>query len=116
MTIGVPMNGTRTRQGFALEHPPSAVLDRSVTRDVGLLGNVTASITFVNSATKQLQAANGTFPAASFPVGVDIIVNGTNLNDGTFRVTANDAVNGAFLTVDNSPKNEGPITATVRTA
>lgn len=116
MTIGVPLNGTRTRATIAYNHPPSVRLDRKQSSDLGNRAQVTASITFVNSATKQLQAANGTFPVAAWPVGLDIEVTGTSLNNGIFRITANDGANGAFLTVDNSPKNEGPLTATVRSA
>lgn len=106
-------SGTRTKQGLTFSHPPEARFDRGYTRDVGLSKNVTASITFVNSSTKQLQAANGTF--APFAVDDLIFVEGTNLNNGMFTVTAIDGTNQAFLTVDQSPNNEGPITATVRT-
>ncbi len=106
------MQGTRTKQNFAQLHPTQQSVTESFTRDVGLSKNVTASVTFVNSSTKQLQAANGTF--AAFALNDQILVEGTNLNNGIFLVTAIDGTNHAFLTVDNSPKNEGPITATVR--
>lgn len=111
MTIGVPMNGTRTKQGSAFEHPPSSKLDRANTRDLGLSKNVTASITFTASS-KQLSGANGTFN--NFAVNDDIEVLKTNLNNGVFRVTAIDGTNHAFLTVDYPVKDEGPLSATVR--
>jgi hypothetical protein len=43
------------------------------------------------------------------------MVEGTALNNGFYLVTALDATNHAFLTVDQGLHNEGPITATVRT-
>lgn len=106
------MQGTRTKQNFANQHPAETSVTSSLNTDKGLSKNVTASITFVNSATKQLQAANGTFN--NFPINELILVEKTNLNNGIFTVVAIDAANHAFLTVDNPPKNEGPITATVR--
>lgn len=105
--------GTRTQQNFRKERIDQGHEAASHTRDIGLAKNVTAAITFVNGATKQLQAANGTF--AAFVVGDQILVEGTNLNNGRQIVTAIDAVNSAFLTVDPGPNNEGPIAATVRT-
>src|SRR5216683_1565513 len=96
------MQGTRTKQNFAYVHPCEQSVNGSLTRDVGMSKNVTASITFV---------ANGTFN--NFAVDDMILVEGTNLNNGIFTVTAIDGTNHAFLTVDNPPKAEGPVTATV---
>jgi hypothetical protein len=104
--------GTRTQQSFRKERVQQGSREGSLTRDVGMTKNVTASITFT-TATKKLTAANGTF--ANFVAGDPIFVAGTNLNDGEFTITAIDGVNQAFLTVDPPPKNEGPLTATVRT-
>ncbi len=105
-------SGTRQKTGLTFEHPPSQKLDRDYTQDLGLSKNVTASITFVASPTAQLQAANGTF--AAFAAGDLILVENTGLNNGVFNVTGIDAVNHSFLTVDNPPQNEGPVTAQVR--
>lgn len=105
--------GTRTLQGQRREHPFGTGFTGTLTRDVGMSKNVTASITFVGGGTNQLQAANGTF--ANFVAGDPVLVEGTNLNNGEFITTAIDSVNHAFLTVDPPPKAEGPITATVRT-
>lgn len=107
------MTGTRQLTGFRKGHPPTETFDRTLTRDVGLNKNVTASITFVAATTSQLQAANGTF--ANFAVGDPIMVEGTNLNNGKFTVTGIDGTNQSYLTVDVPPKNEGPVNATVRT-
>lgn len=104
--------GTRTLQGQRREHPNSRQFDRGITRDVGMSKNVSASITFAASTSK-LTAANGTF--VNFVAGDPIIVDETNLNNGEHIITAIDATNQSFLTVDPAPKNEGPITATVRT-
>lgn len=105
--------GTRSFNQNRNEHPSSRGREESFTRDLGLTKNVTAAITFVNGATQQLQAANGTF--AAFVVGDLIFVAGSNLNDGEFTVVAIDVANHAFLQVDNGCKNEGPVNATVRT-
>jgi hypothetical protein len=113
-----PSFGTRRQSNIRHSHPPGTKVTRSYTRDVGMTKLVTASITF-SSASSQLQAANGTFGAggSTFAVGDPIeVLGGAVLNNGaTFQITAVDTVNGAFLTVDPAPVNEGPITATVRT-
>lgn len=111
----MPANlGTRTKQTFAKERVQQGALTKTYTRDVGMTKNVTASITF-SAGSSQLQAANGTFNAPPWVAGDDILVEGVNLNNGFFRITAIDSVNGAFLTVDPPPKNEGPLSAVVRT-
>lgn len=104
--------GTRTKQNFENERVDQGRETRTHTRDLGLSKNVTASITFVNGGTNQLQAANGTF--ANFAVNDVILVEGTANNNGYKTVTAIDGVNHAFLTVDPGVANEGPINATVR--
>jgi hypothetical protein len=107
--------GTRQSQTTRQEHAATRSSNLSYTRDVGLSKLVTASITFVNSVTNQLQAANGTFN--NFVVGDTIRVNGAVLNNFIEAVvTAIDTVNHAFLTIgDVGLKAEGPITCTVRT-
>lgn len=104
--------GTRTLQGQRREHPPGPSRTSGLTRDVGMSKNVTASITF-SASSQQLQAANGTF--ANFVAGDPIFVEDTNLNNGEFIITAIDATNQSYLTVDPPPKNEGPLSAVVRT-
>jgi len=106
--------GTRTQQNFRRERLPQGQETRSYTRDLGMTKRVVASCTFVNGATKQIQAANGAF-ANTFAVGDPILVEGANLNNGFFTVTALDGVNNAYLGVDPGPKNEGPIAVTIRT-
>jgi hypothetical protein len=110
----MPAYGTRS---FSRFHQRLAPAGRSVNythnADKGLLKTATASMTFVNSATNQIQAANGTF--TNFAVGDEIEVIGANLNSGFFIVTSIDATNHAFLTLLNGVKNEGPISCTVRT-
>lgn len=105
---------TGTRQPHA--HPSTSgfnqSIDRSMQQDVGMSKRVSAAITFVAATTSQLQAANGTF--ANFAVDDVIVVEGTNLNNGVFTVQGIDGTNQSFLTVDNPPKTEGPITAIVR--
>jgi hypothetical protein len=75
--------------------------------------NVTASITFVGGGTNQLQAANGTFGA--FAGGDEIMIEGTNQNNGIQEIVGVDAINQSYLTVSPGLRGgEGPITATVR--
>ncbi|HEV2187509.1 MAG TPA: hypothetical protein VGR70_09890 [Stellaceae bacterium] len=110
----MPANfGTRTRQNFAKERVQQGSMTKTYTRDLGMTKNVTASLTFAVAGT--ITGANGTFNAPPWTIGDDILVEGVNLNDGYFRIIGIDAVNGAFLTVDPPPKNEGPLNATVRT-
>lgn len=106
--------GTRTQQTFRKERVPQGHETRTMTRDVGMTKRVVASCTFVNGATKQIQAANGTF-ANTFAVGDPILVEGANINNGFFTVTALDGVNNSFLGVDPGPQAEGPLTVTIRT-
>ena len=108
---GLPL-GTRNAptQSEASINPTTRGTDRSLNMDPGMKKRVTASVTFVNSSTNQLQAAGGTF--ANFAVGDTILVEGANLNNGTWLVNATDA--STYLQVNGGVKNEGPITVTVR--
>jgi hypothetical protein len=108
----VMQTGTRQPHSHMSSHPPSRSIDRTMQQDLGMTKRVSASITFVASPTNQLQAANGTF--ANFAVDDIIVVEGTNLNNAILTVQAIDVTNQSYLTVDNPPKTEGPITATVR--
>lgn len=108
--------GTRKTQTSRRERLPQGHETRTMTRDIGLATNVTVSATFVNSATKQVQAANGTFTAFNaLGLPFPILVEGANLNNGFFNVVAIDSVNQSFLTLDPGPQNEGPLTVTIRT-
>lgn len=111
----MPQNiGTRARQINKLERIDQGHETRSHTRDLGMTKLVQAtSLTFVGGATKQIQAANGTF--AAFAAGDDVLVDGVNLNNGFFHVTAIDATNQSYLVVDPPPAAEGPVTGNVRT-
>lgn len=105
--------GTRTRQNFEQERTDQGSDTRSHTRDVGMTKNVAASLTFA-AATGRATGANGTF-TGTFAVGDPVLVQATNLNNGFFIVTGLDGVNAAYLVLDPPPKNEGPISATLRT-
>jgi hypothetical protein len=103
--------GTRQRQTTLTRHPDQGAETRFHASDKGMSKYASASITFAN--TGSLSAANGTF--ASFAVNDELIVEGTNKNNGFFTVTGIDGANHAFLVTDPSPEAEGPLTATVRT-
>ena len=111
----MPTYGTRSYSRFHQRLAPAAhgSINYTHNADRGLSKTATASMTFVNSATNQVQAANGTFP--NFAVGDEIEVIGAVLNSGYFVVTAIDGANQSFLTLLGGVKNEGPISATVRT-
>jgi hypothetical protein len=69
------------------------------------------AVTFV-AASGQITAAAGTF--AAFAVEDYLIVGGSNLNDGEFKIVATDA--STFIQVDFPVKSEGPIsTVEIRT-
>lgn len=107
-----PSVGTRSKQTFRQEHIGALSETRTHQQDIGMTKRVVASCTFVDSGTEQIQAANGTF--ANFAVGDDILVEGTNLNNGAFHVNAIDGTNHSYLTLDQGVKNEGPLSCTVR--
>ena len=105
--------GTRTRNNFAYERVDQGAETRTHTRDLGMTKNVTASLTFA-AATGRATGANGTF-TATFAVNDWVLVQGAALNNGFFTVTGLDAVNAAYLVLDPPPKNEGPLSVTLRT-
>lgn len=104
--------GTRTQQTFRKERIAQGAETRTINGDLGIIKNVTASLTFSTAGT--ITGANNTF-LNTFAVGDPILVQAVNLNNGFFTVTGLDGTNNAFLTVDPPPKNEGPLSATVRT-
>lgn len=104
--------GTRTLQGQRKEHPSTGNLESGNTRDKGLSKLVTSTATFT-AVDGKITGANGDFTA--FAVGDPIIIRGSNLNDGERVVTGIDGTNQAFLVLDAAPKDEGPVSVTVRT-
>jgi len=110
----MPTQGTRSFSRYhQRQHASGRSINYSHNADKGLSKLATASMTFVNSGTNQVQAANGTFP--SFAVGDEIEVIGAVINSGYFIVTAIDGTNQSYLTLLGGVKNEGPVTCTVRT-
>lgn len=106
--------GTRTQQNFRKERVDQGNDTRSHTRDLGMSKNVTASITFT-AADGKATGANNTF-LSTFAVGDPVLIQGALLNNGFFTVTALDGTNNAFIVLDPPPKNEGPLSVTIRTA
>lgn len=107
-------DGTRTAATLRKEHPSSRSQNGSFTRDLGLKDNVTASATFTAS-NGRITCANGTFTSKFF-AGETIVVSKTNLNNSDYIITGVDGVNAAYLVVDPAPKDEGPLSATIRSA
>lgn len=105
--------GTRTAATLAYEKIDQGHETRFHTRDKGMKKNVTASITFTAS-NGRATGANGTF-TTTFAVNDPVMIQGANLNDSYFTVVALDAVNAAYLQLDPPPKDEGPLTVTLRT-
>lgn len=112
--MGLRQNGTRLAATLRKEHPSGRSETRAFTRDLGLKDNVTASSTFTAS-NGRITCANGTFTGKFF-VGETIVIQSVNLNNGRFVVTGLDGVNAAYLTLDPAPKDEGPLSATIRSA
>jgi hypothetical protein len=108
----MPSVGTRKRADVQWSNPPQGKMTKFLTRDLGMSKLVSASLTFVNSTTKQVQGAASTF--TNFAVGDTILVEGTNLNNGYHNVIATDT--STYLTLAASPQNEGPISCTIRSA
>lgn len=80
-------------------------------QDQGLAPLVTASLTFGSGS---VTGANGTFTPFGHFEQRTVLIEGTNLNNGEFLVTASNGPNFAFLALAPPPKAEGPVTATVR--
>lgn len=109
--------GTRIRATLGNNRTENGTINGSETLDKGLLPLVTASLTFTKS-TARISGANGTFAnsgVSRFRKGDVILIAGANLNRGQFAVTGVDGTNFSYLAVDPPPKDEGPITVTIRT-
>jgi hypothetical protein len=108
----MPSLGTRSLSTVKHSRQPGEAMTKSYTRDVGMTKNITASITFGGG---NATGANGTFPTSGFQLWDPVLIEGANLNNGVFTITALDSVNQSYLTLDPPPKVEGPITVTLRT-
>lgn len=105
--------GTRSRNLSLSNAPYSGTIGEGYTRDVTMSKLVSgASLTFTAS-TGRVSGSNGTFTA--FAVNDLVFFSGTNLNQGEHIVTAVDGVNAAYCVLSPAPKDEGPLTATMRT-
>ena len=104
--------GTRNRQNFRRERAGQGSDTRSRNQDLGMAKRVVSDATFAAAGT--ITGADGDF--ANFSANDTIQVDGANLNNGFFNVTAIDGANRAFVTVDPPPKAEGPIQVTIRAA
>lgn len=98
--------GTRARQDVRKETIDQGAPTRFLTRDLGMTKNFTGSCTFSTAGTISATSIDGSFAA-----GDDIMVGDVNLNNGFFNILS---TSSGVLTVYPNPKNEGPITATVR--
>ncbi|MGH7110754.1 MAG: hypothetical protein ACREFK_10025 [Stellaceae bacterium] len=108
----MPINlGTRTKQTLHFKRIDQGSATRSRNQDLGMTKLVVAAITFGGG---NAAGANGTF-ANTFALNDPVLIEGANLNNGFFTVTALDTINNAFLTLDPPPKAEGPIAVTLRT-
>lgn len=108
----VVQTGTRTRQNVLNTHPPSGALDRGMQQDKGMTKRVATTLTMTASS-KRIAGSNGDF--TNFAVNDVIVVEGTNLNNGTYTVTGLDAANQAYLTVDQGVHDESSVAGIVRT-
>lgn len=102
--------GTRLKQSFQYGHPPSQRLDRGLTQDLGMTKRVVVATTFT-AVDGRATAASATF--ANFAVGDRLRINDTASNNGEFQVVATDA--DTYIQLDLPVKDEGPVTAEIRT-
>ena len=105
--------GTRTLNTAQNARQDQESDTRSHTRDKGMRKQVVASVAF-DAGTGRVAGSNGTF-TNTFAVGDPVLVQGVNLNNGFYEVTGLDAANAAYLVLNPPPKNEGPVTAILRT-
>lgn len=103
--------GTRIKASLSNNRSDSSDITRSFTRDLGMSKLVTDSMTFA-SATARITGIAGDF--SNFATFDPIFVAGANLNNGQFVITAI-AGDGSYIVVDPPPKDEGPISVTIRT-
>lgn len=105
--------GTRRSDQFYKGRADQGADTRSRNGDKGMTKRVSASITFTAS-NGRATGANGTF-TSTFSVGDPVMIQNTNLNNSFHTVTGLDGVNAAYLVLDPAPKDEGPLTALLRT-
>lgn len=106
--------GTRTPNSALTIAPPQGTIESGFTRDVGMRRRIAAASLTFTASTGRISGANGTF--VDIAINRIIFVQNSNRNDGYFEVTARDNVNFASITVSPPPKDEGPVTVTMRTA
>lgn len=103
--------GTRVRQNQQKMHPDQGTRTRSRNTDKGMKKLVTASITFTASDGKAT-ATSGSF-TGNFAAGDPVEIFNTNLNNGFHNVKSTDG--DTYIVLDPPPKDEGPLTCTLRT-
>jgi hypothetical protein len=104
--------GTRIKATMQQIELDQGAPNGSYTRDQGMTKLIIDNFTF-NAATHQITGTiAGEFSV--FAVDDPLMVQFTNLNNGFYNIDAVDPA-GNYLTLDPPPKNEGPITATIRT-
>lgn len=101
--------GTRTQSSFRKEKIDQGSETRRHQQDKGMSKRVVTSATFTASDGKITGSASD---FAAFAVGDQILIEGTNLNNGFKTVTGVDGGSQAFLVLDPPPKNEGPVANT----
>lgn len=103
--------GTRTRQNAQRMKVEQGTYTRYRMADKGMKKRVAAALTFTASDGKVTGAAS-TF-ANNFAALDPVMITGTNLNNSFHKVVSTDA--STFLVLDPPPKDEGPVTCTIRT-
>lgn len=104
--------GMRTRMGRQKMRPDQGTRTRSRNTDKGMTKRVTSSFTFTASDGK-VTGSIGDFNS-NFVAGDVVQISNTNLNNGFRTMTAVNS-GGGYAVLDPPPKDEGPITCTIRT-
>jgi len=98
--------GTRVQQNFSQIRSPSCQPNGRFAGDVGMNARIVGAITLSFTAPTTINVPGAAGVVAKFPVGMRIMVDGSNLNDGEHMVQSADATH-IFVYAPNGVKTEG---------
>ena len=104
--------GTRTLSNPTWSDPPGASETRTHSEDPGMALYAAPASTVFSASLGTAVPGSGSLPAGMV-AGTTVLIEGTNLNNGTFLVTAYSASLG--ITLDPPPKSETSTTCIIRT-
>jgi hypothetical protein len=105
--------GTRQRQNFCHNHPPTATINGSYTRDVGMAKRYSGTYQFLNPPNGNGGTVVGTGSLAMFAVGDVLEFRGSWRNSGQRYVTG--VIPPNYLTLDAPPQPDVLLAGEIRT-